>query len=917
MPLLTLYFELHQPFRLHPDPNKFLWDDNNREIFKKVAKKNYLPATRMFTELVAAHPHFKVCFSMSGVFLEQAELYEPQVIIALQELLDAGKAHNQVEYLEETYYHSLTGLFHEPEKKEFRDQVSMHRQKMVQLFGLKPTSFRNTELMYNNEVANVVADMGFKAILCEQRDDMFTPQSGQPISPNAVFRAKGRRNRPRDMIVLARNRHLSDDVAFRFPHAPLTADEYAANIALVDGEAVVLGYDYEHIGEHIWEDKGIFNFWRALPAALTRFHSIKLANPSEIAEMFNNVSCPTIDIHPLSTSSWADVERNTYGWLGTQTQYTLFQELEEMEKPARAAGDRYLNKWRMLTTSDHLYYLHEGKGADRAVHDYFSPYGSLSTATFLLTRNLDKLNYAIKSFNVRKNIEVTPVIIITPEIDRLPTQGMGQFAQFVSGKSGGMGQVVSAICKGLTERKIAAHLITLNLQRRFREEARMSDMEWIHNRHKLDPQNIHLVTSSIFEDYQSAYEGNPIETAAEFQRAAVNTYIKEIRSKYEGRGIIHSHDWMAGGLISSYANKRGIGLLHTVHNTHTANIPLSMLHGINVGKFRDNCFLTWDFGQDCIDSQATAIKNATAINYVGKTFLHEVVNDYFNDRPIIPWTVRMETKAKYYSGTAMTIYNGISPDEYPENQPENSEVDQPGLARRFGPDSDIIEAKKLNLIKFQKRMGLNVDPDAILLFWPSRLDPTQKGVELLEDIALRFVIEYGDVQMAVVGNPVGTDRSHTEILGRIAYASGGKIAYHYYTEDLCKLGYAAASDVFGASLYEPFGQIDVMGNLYGATATNRATGGYSDKITLMSLKARGAPEDVGNGVLFKDYDSGGLWYALHHTVFHQRFFRKNPGIWEEQARRIMLEARKRWNLDNMVASYLSAYERINNGIPLI
>lgn len=917
MPLVTFYFELHQPFRLHPDTSKFLWDDTNREIFKKVAEKNYLPATWMFTNLVAAHPTFKICFSMSGVFLEQAELYQPEVITALRELLDAGKDHNQVEFLEETYYHSLSGLFHDPDKREFREQVSLHRRKMVQLFGVKPTSFRNTELMYNNEVAAVVADMGFKSILCEQRDDMYTPKNGLPISPNAIFRANEYGGKKHNLIVLARNRNLSDDIAFRFPHAPISPHEYASHIAKVDGEAVVLGYDYEHIGEHIWEDKGIFDFWQSLPAALSRFQSIRVANPSEIADMFKDTTCPLIDIHPLSTSSWADIERNTCGWLGTQTQYTLFRELEDMESAARAAGDSLLNRWRMLTTSDHLYYLHEGKGADRAVHDYFSPYGSLSTATFLMTRNLDKLNYSIKNFNVHKGIETTPVIIITPEIDRLPSEGMGQFAQFVSGKSGGMGQVVSAICKGLAKRNIAAHLITLNLQRRFREEAKMSDTEWIQNRHKLNPERIHLVTSSVFEDYYSAYDGNPIETAAEFQKSTVNTYIKEIRSKYNGRGIIHSHDWMAGGIISSYANKRGIGLLHTVHNTHSANIPLSMLHGVNIGKFRDNCFMAWDFGQECIDAQATAIKNATLISYVGKTFLQEVVNDYFMDRPFIPWPVRMETKVKYHAGTALTVYNGISPDEYPENQPENPDPEQPGLAKKFGSDSDVIAAKKLNLIKFQKRMGLNIDPDAILLLWPSRLDPTQKGIELLEDIALRFVIENGDVQIAVVGNPVGQDRSHAEILGRIACASGGKIAFRSYSEDLCKLGYAAASDAFGASLYEPFGQIDVMGNLYGATATNRATGGYSDKIVLLSLKARGAPEDIGNGVLFNNYDSSGLWYGLYHTIIHHRFFRKNPDIWQKQVQRIMKEARSRWDLDKMVAGYLALYEKINCGVPLV
>jgi glycogen synthase len=153
-------------------------------------------------------------------------------------------------------------------------------------------------------------------------------------------------------------------------------------------------------------------------------------------------------------------------------------------------------------------------------------------------------------------------------------------------------------------------------------------------------------------------------------------------------------------------------------------------------------------------------------------------------------------------------------------------------------------------------------------------------------------------------------------LGRIACVSGGKIAYHPYDEDLSILGYAAASDVFGASLYEPFGQIDAVANLYGATATNRDTGGYHDKIVPLKLKKLGAAEDAGNGVLFTNYDSGGLWWGLEQTVKFHRFFRKNPKEWEKQVVRIMKEARSKWSLDTMVEGYLSAYARLL-GHPLV
>ena len=212
-----------------------------------------------------------------------------------------------------------------------------------------------------------------------------------------------------------------------------------------------------------------------------------------------------------------------------------------------------------------------------------------------------------------------------------------------------------------------------------------------------------------------------------------------------------------------------------------------------------------------------------------------------------------------------------------------------------------------------KRTGLIEDPNAILFYWPSRLDPTQKGVELLEEIAQRFVIEHGDVQIAIVGDGVGGDRTHEEIIGRIAWASGGKITYQHFEEGLSMLGYAAANDVFGASLYEPCGQIDQVGNLFGATATNRDTGGYHDKIKELRLRMDGTERDEGNGFLFRDYDSGGLWYGLEKSV---HFHRRAPEVREEQAKRIMREAREKYSIKKMIDEYIGVYEKLNGGRPL-
>ena len=905
MPVATFYFQLHQPFRLHPDRDKFFWDDKNKEVFEKVSEKNYLPATKMFTELVADNPGFKITLSMSGTFLEQAQMYEPELIWCLQELLAAGKARNQVEFLGETYYHSLASLFADPQRLEFRDQVSLHRTIMAETFGTRPSSLRNTELMYNNEIADVVADMGFKAMLCEKRDDMYGIKNGRAISPNAIFRAKGS-----NLIVIPRNRELSDDIAYRFPHTPVSAKQYARNIAKIDGEAVLLGYDYEHIGEHIWEDKGIFEFWKALPEELEQHAGIKIANLSEVADIFKDADCPVADIHGLSTSSWADTTKNTFGWLGNRTQQELFARLENLERKVKKAGGKLLTKWRHLTTSDQLYFVHESTGSDHAVHSYFSPYGSAGEAVRIITDKIWEIEKSVEDFHILKKAKRTPVIIISPETDKLPTEGMGEFAKYVTGKSGGMGEVVAALCAGLWERGVPTYVITLNLKKRFMEKSGIREDEYIEEIFHVPHDHIKMIDSAMFENYMSPYDGDPRLTAAEFQKRIIQSFIREIISKHEGEGILHTHDWMAGGIIPAYAKLSNVPLLHTVHNTHTGHIPLEMFYGVSLGELWYNLYISSDSGKQCVDCQATAIKNATLVNYVGRRFLEETINDYFMDRPVIPWSVRQETKIKFRYGSVLAIPNGISPAIYPEEQIENPQIDKPGLAKKYGVSDNVIKAKKLNLIKFQKKTGLQVNPEAILLYWPSRLDPVQKGVELLEDIALKFVIEHPDVQIGIVGSPIGNDRTHAEILGRIACESGGKIVYQPFNDDLSILGYAAASDVFGTSLYEPFGQIDVVGNLFGATATNRDTGGYHDKIVPLSLKKLGAPEDIGNGVLFINYDSGGLWWGLETTIRNHRYFRENPKEWERQAKRIMKEARSKWDLSNMIDGYLAAYQRL-------
>lgn len=505
---------------------------------------------------------------------------------------------------------------------------------------------------------------------------------------------------------------------------------------------------------------------------------------------------------------------------------------------------------------------------------------------------------------IDKDNRKTAVLLIAPETGRLP-DGMGPLARFISGKSGGLGEVISALCEGLTQRDIECHLATINLSSRFQQENHLNDDQWGKITHTIDPEHIHLVNSAVFDNLTDAYAGNPVLNAVEFQKTLVNQIITDIRARNGGRLIIHSHDWMAGGIIAAYAKMRGCPVLHTLHNVHTGHIPIDLLLGIDTDRLSDHLYYSRNQGKTTIDCQATAIKNANLVNFVGARFLKEIVDDHFTDKPIISQSIRQEVKVKYDYGATRTILNAPARNMYPEHGDH--------LIRKYGPEDNVIVAKRENLIEFQKRTGLIVDPEAILLYWPSRLDPSQKGIELLEAIAQEFVTVHGDVQIAIIGNGVGTDRTHEDRCGGIAWASGGKIAYQRFSEPLSMLGFAAASDVFGASLYEPCGQIDQIGNLFGATATNRDTGGYHDKIKEIMLKNDCTAGDSGNGFLFKDYDTGGLWYGLAKTV---QFHRLPLEMRERQIKRIMKETRQKHNPERMIEEYIRVYEELNGGMPL-
>jgi len=369
---VCFYFQVHQPWRIRRYPifdigknSQYFDDHKNREVMQKVAKKCYLPANKVILDLINWHDgKFKASYSITGVALDQFEAYAPEVLDSFKALAKTGC----VEFLSETYHHSLSFLY---SKDEFRDQVLLHQRKIKDLFGQTPTVFRNTELIFNNELAHTVEKMGYKGVMAEGADHILGWRS-----PNFLYTPKTAPS----MKLLLKNYKLSDDIAFRFSERswkewPLKAETFANWVSAVNGNGnlVNLFMDYETFGEHQWESTGIFEFLKSMPHFVRQHPDNDFITPSEAIRRYPAVS--ELDIH--NPISWADIERDTSAWLGNRMQQEALGAVFQMENEVKSAGDpSLLSDWRKLQTSDHFYYMCTKWFADGDVHKYFNPYDS-------------------------------------------------------------------------------------------------------------------------------------------------------------------------------------------------------------------------------------------------------------------------------------------------------------------------------------------------------------------------------------------------------------------------------------------------------------------------------------------------------------------------------------------------------------
>lgn len=370
MKTICFYFQVHQPFRLRRyrffdigEHHNYFDDFSNRSIMRKVADKCYIPTNSLMLDLINEFgSRFKISYSISGTALDQFEMYAPDVLESFRRLAETGC----VEFLAETYSHSLSSL---KNRAEFENQVAAQSKRIEELFGKKPKSFRNTELIYSDEIGAMVADMGYKAMLTEGAKHVLGWKSSNYLYANAI--------NPK-LKLLLKNFRLSDDIAFRFSNRgwsewPLTADKYVNWLNSIEqrDEIVNLFMDYETFGEHQWAETGIFDFMHAFPRRIFNESNFEFLTPSEAADKHQPVSL----LHVPNPISWADEERDLTAWLGNDLQDEAFNNLYSLaENIGKIKDEDIQREWKYLQTSDHFYYMCTKWFSDGDVHKYFNPY---------------------------------------------------------------------------------------------------------------------------------------------------------------------------------------------------------------------------------------------------------------------------------------------------------------------------------------------------------------------------------------------------------------------------------------------------------------------------------------------------------------------------------------------------------------
>ena len=481
------------------------------------------------------------------------------------------------------------------------------------------------------------------------------------------------------------------------------------------------------------------------------------------------------------------------------------------------------------------------------------------------------------------------ILVVTPEITYLP-EGMGNLAQRMCAKAGGLADVSASLVKALYDQGADVHVALPNYRRMFHlDVASVFDNEFQKVSRALPEQRIHLAQDRVFYHRSSVYGAENHLIALAFQREVINHTIPQVRPD-----LIHCNDWMTG-LIPAVAKRHGIPSLFTVHNIHSEHLTLAQIEdrGIDAADFWQHLYYRrapWTYEEsrssNQVDLLTSGIFAADHVNTVSPTFLEEIVS---GGHAFIPDAIRNELRGKKHSDCATGILNAPDAVFDPSSDPY--------LTHHYGPE-DQAAGKRANKLELQERLGLPGDPDIPLFFWPSRLDPVQKGCQLLTEI-LHSLVTDNRMQIAVIAS--GTYQKHFHNIVK-SHGLYDRVAVRDFDEKLSHMGFAASDFIFMPSSFEPCGLPQMIAPKYGSLTIAHDTGGLHDTVEPVDAAA-----GTGNGFLFRYFDAQGLRWAVEEAL---RFHALPAEDHARNVSRVMRESAARFNHETTAAAYIRRYEQM-------
>jgi starch synthase len=494
------------------------------------------------------------------------------------------------------------------------------------------------------------------------------------------------------------------------------------------------------------------------------------------------------------------------------------------------------------------------------------------------------------------NVSANPrVLLVTPEVTYFP-DGMGRYANGLNAKAGGLADVSAALTSALYNQGADVHVAMPDYRSIFNGNlSPIVNREFSKIRNSVPEDRIHLAQDRAFFYLNHIYSGNEFENvkiSLAFQREVINNIVPRVQPD-----LIHCNDWTTA-LIPAMARQLGIPCLFTIHNIHTVKCTLSEIEdrGIDGALFWQNLFYEYfpsnyedTRNMISIDFLASGVFAAHFVNTVSPRFLEEMVEGRHG---FVKRCMQQELANKISAGCAIGILN--APD--PSYHPSIDEV-QPSM---YSPANHVL-GKKTNKRMFQKNLGLIRDTKAPIFFWPSRLDPVQKGCQLLADILYDVVARYWKQNLEIVFVADGAFQRHFKDIVRYHNLSD-RVAICGFNERLARLAYGASDFVLMPSSFEPCGLPQMIGPIYGALPVAHDTGGIHDTVVHLDV-----PKNTGNGFLFKTFDAGGLSWAIDQAM---QFYMMSPGVKKRQIRRIMTESAMTFNHQVTAKQYIDLYERM-------